>query len=130
MSWANWLPKSSTTTVSGSAALGSPRAAAPPGWSTPGGRARGVQGDLQVGLDLGVVRGKDAVAGVRRLAVDGLAALSSGPLVIVDALASVDGTVRGGLAARPPRSTARLPLLLPFGEVYRGANAAVGGRLG
>ena len=38
-------------------------------------RGRGVEGGLEVGLDLGVVGGEDAVAGVRRLAVDGLAAL-------------------------------------------------------
>ena len=36
---------------------------------------RGVERDLEVGLDLGVVRGEDPVTGVRRLAVDGLAAL-------------------------------------------------------
>jgi hypothetical protein len=34
---------------------------------------RGVEGGLEVGLDLGVIRREDAVAGVRRFAMDGLA---------------------------------------------------------
>ena len=41
-------------------------------------RGRRVEGDLEVGLDLGVVRREDAVAGVGRLAMDGLAPLAPG----------------------------------------------------
>jgi len=38
-------------------------------------RGRGIERHLEIGLDLGVVRCKDPMAGVGRLAVDGLAAL-------------------------------------------------------
>ncbi len=38
-------------------------------------RSRRVERGLEIGLDLGVIGGEDAVAGVRGLAVDGLAAL-------------------------------------------------------
>ena len=64
ISWANWLPKSRTTTVSGS--IGRSSSGSIRRWR--------VERRLEVGLDLGVVGGEDAVAGVRRLAVDGLAA--------------------------------------------------------
>jgi hypothetical protein len=39
-------------------------------------RGRGVQCGLEVGLDLRIVRCEDAVPGIGRLTVDGLAALS------------------------------------------------------
>ena len=58
-------------------------------------RGRGLERGLEVGLDLGVVGGEDAVAGVGRLAVDGLAALA--------------GLVgRRPASARPRRSVRRL----------------------
>jgi hypothetical protein len=36
-----------------------------------------VEGDLEIGLNLGIVRRQDAVAGIRRLAVDCLTVLST-----------------------------------------------------
>ena len=45
---------------------------------------RGVEGDLEVGLDLGVVGRQDAVTGVGGLAVDGLAAPAGRVLVVVE----------------------------------------------
>ena len=92
----------------------------------------GVEGDLEVGLDLGVVRGEHAVACVGGLAVDGRAALSSGLAVGRRPGRSPRWDCpRPPLAARPPRSTARLPLLLPRSAQSTGRprGPAVGGRL-
>ena len=41
-------------------------------------RGRRLERRLEIGLDLGVVGGEDAMAGVGRVAVDGLAALGLG----------------------------------------------------
>ena len=75
-----------------------------------------VEGGLEIGLDLGVVRGEDAMAGVRGLAVDGLAALRGRRRV--GALAGrrrrrwiLSASVRQSSpsAARPAPSVASLP---------------------
>ena len=91
---------------------------------------RGVEGDLQVRLDLGVVRGEHAVARVGGLAVDGRAALSSGLAVVVAGplpraagpLAAAPGCSSASLNRSPPAPAA------PFGEVYRAAHRRDGRR--
>ena len=75
----------------------------------------GVEGDFEVGLDLGVVRGKHAVARVGGLPVDGRAALSGGLAVLVDRAARLGGTARGRpwllvRLAQPPASHACCPV--------------------
>jgi hypothetical protein len=52
-------------------------------------RWRRVERNLEIGLDLGVIRGKDTVAGVRGLAVDCLAALISVDLAPLPVLRAV-----------------------------------------
>ena len=144
MSWAYWLPKSRTTTVSGSDALPSPRGTPAPGTSRSGRSGRGrVEGDLEVGLDLGVVGRQDAVAGVGELAVDGLAALARRVLVVVGGRAGrrvARSRARGGaprahariaaarclilrLAHPPPPRIAAVRGSLPAGRARRGARA-------
>ena len=90
-------------------------------------RRRGgrVERGLEIGLDLGVVGGEDAVAGVRGLAVDGLAALRRAGSVRSE---GVSGS--GGAAAAPDDASwsasavrSANPPSSCFGPVYRAGPA-------